>query len=178
MIRAATTADAEAIAAVYAAYVRDTAVSFDEVPPTVADTRRRLTGGLPWLVADEGRVVGFAHASPHRARASYRWSVDVSVYLAPGALGRGLGTALYDVLLPLLGELGYVSAYAGIALPNDASVRLHERFGFTPVGVYRRVGFKLGRWHDVGWWQQRLAAGGPAQEEPPAEPRPWDGALG
>jgi len=174
VIRPATAADAAAIAAVYAPYVRDTAISFEEVPPDAEEVAARMVAGLPWLVADDGGVVGFAFASPHRARSSYRWSVDVSVYVAPGARGRGLGSALYGELLPLVTGLGYVSAYAGITLPNHASVRLHERHGFQPVGIYRAVGFKLGAWHDVGWWGRRL------QEPPaaPADPRAWDGRLG
>lgn len=175
MIRAAAPADARAIAGVYAPYVLDTAITFEEVAPEPPEVAARMAAGLPWLVADDdGGVVAYAYASPHRPRSSYRWSVDVSVYVAPGAQGRGLGTALYDELLPLVAALGYVSAYAGITLPNEASVRLHERHGFQPVGVYRSVGFKLGEWHDVGWWGRRL------QEPPaaPAEPRAWDGRLG
>jgi phosphinothricin acetyltransferase len=182
VIRAAVPADAEALAAVYAPYVTGTAVSFEENPPTPDEVRARMAGGLPWLVAeDRGGLLGFAYASPHRARAAYRWAVDVSVYLAPDARGRGLGTALYAVLLPLLADLGYASAHAGIALPNEPSVRLHERQGFVPVGVYRQVGFKLGRWHDVGWWQRALgrqpAVPGSAPGLPPAEPRAWDGSV-
>lgn len=172
MIRAAGAGDDAAMAAVYAPYVLDTVVSFEEVPPTAAEVAARRASGLPWLVAEEdGAVVGFAYAAPHRARAGYRWSVDVSVYLAPAACGRGLGTALYEVLLPTVARLGYVSAYAGVALPNDASVRLHERMGFSAVGVYRGVGFKHGRWVDVGWWQRPLVDPPPS----PAEPRRWDG---
>lgn len=178
MIRAAGPADAEAVAAVYEPYVRETAVTFEEVPPTPGETAARMATGLPWLVADDDGVLGFAYAAPHRTRAAYRWSVDVSVYLAPAGRGRGLGAALYGGLLPLLGRLGYASAYAGIALPNEASVRLHERLGFVPVGVYRDVGFKLGRWHDVGWWQRSLRGPGQAPPERPAEPRAWDGTLG
>lgn len=173
MIRAARPGDAAAVAAVYAPYVRDTCISFEEVAPTATELGERMASGLPWLVADQGGVVGFAYASHHRSRAAYRWSVDVSVYLEPASRGRGLGRALYGELLPLLADLGYVSAYAGVTLPNDASVGLHEAVGFGPVGVYRDVGFKQGRWHDVGWWHFPLVAP-PAS---PAEPTPWDGTL-
>lgn len=170
MIRPATAEDAPAIAAVYAPYVLDTVVSFEEVPPTTAVMRERMATGLPWLVVEEdGAVVGFAYASPHRVRPAYRWSVDVSVYLDARARGRGLGRALYGALLPLLGDLGYVCAFAGVTLPNEASVRLHEAMGFYPVGVYHRAGFKRGRWWDVGWWERPLV---PPPAEP-AEPRSW-----
>jgi len=175
VIRAATTADAAAIAAVYAPYVSDTVASFEDVPPTADDMAARIQAGHVWLVAElAGEVVGFAYGGPHRARAAYRWSVEVSVYLTASATGRGLGRALYDELLPLLGRLGYLNAFAGITLPNSASVGLHEAMGFTPVGVYESVGFKHGEWHDVGWWQYPL--GNPSQDHP-AEPQPWDGTL-
>jgi len=174
MIRAAVVGDAEAIAAVYAPYVLESVATFEEVPPTAAHLAERMASGLPWLVAAADGVVGYAYAAQHGQRVGYRWSVDVSVYLAPSARGRGIGTALYDELLPLVARLGYVSAYAGIALPNDASVRLHERTGFVPVGVYRDVGFKHGRWLDVGWWQKRLVD---LPADPP-EPKPWDGVRG
>lgn len=170
MIRPATARDAAAVAAVYAPYVLGSVASFEEVPPGEAEVAARMANGLPWLVADDDGVVGYAYAGPHHARAGYRWSVTVSVYLAAAHHGRGLGTALYAELLPLLAELGYVRAYAGITLPNDASVRLHEAVGFVPVGVYRSVGFKDGQWRDVGWWQRTL------QDPPPGappEPRRW-----
>lgn len=125
---------------------------------------------LPWLVGIRGgEVAGYAYASRHRARPAYRWSVEVSVYLASTEAGRGTGRTLYDRLLREVRDLGYVSAFAGITLPNDRSVRLHEAAGFVPVGVFRSVGFKHGRWHDVGWWQRPLT-GLPAT---PREPVPW-----
>ena len=111
----------------------------------------------PYLVAENGgRVVGFAYASQHRARAAYRRSVDVTVYVAEHARGAGVGRALYGDLLPMLAERGFHAAFGGIALPNPGSVALHEAMGFEHVGVYREVGFKFGRWHDVGWWQRLL----------------------
>ena len=110
-----------------------------------------------WLVADiDGAVVGYAYGSPHRTRAAYASSCDVAVYVDPGHARRGIGRALYAVLLPLLGRKGCHAAFAGIALPNEASVGLHEAMGFTPVGIYREVGWKLGAWRDVGWWQRLL----------------------
>ena len=172
-VRAAVPGDAAAIAAIYAPYVSDGYASFEAEPPTCAEVERRMTAlpRLPWLAADDaGRLVGFAYASQHRSRAAYRWSVDVSVYVDPSAHGRGTGRALYERLLPEVRSLGYVCAFAGITLPNAASMRLHEAVGFAPVGVYRSVGFKAGAWRDVGWWQLRL-------REPPADPvdpRQWD----
>ena len=171
-IRAAVRADAAAIAAVYAPYVTETSVSFETVPPSAGDMWLRMSAEprLPWLVATvDGAVAGYSYAAPHRARPAYRWSVDVSFYVGRPLHGRGIGTALGEELLARLRVLGYVAAFAGIALPNPASIALHERLGFTPVGVYRSVGFKRGAWHDVGWWQRLLRE--PPQD--PAEPAHW-----
>jgi L-amino acid N-acyltransferase YncA len=172
-IRPATTADAAAIAAVYRPYVTDSVISFETEPPDGAEMARRMAAPplLPWLVAErDNRVVGYAYASAHRARAAYRWGTDVSVYLDQTEQGRGTGRALYTRLFQTLRDLGYVAAYAGIALPNPASVGLHESMGFTLVGIYRQVGFKMSGWHDVGWWQLALVDPLPPT---PAEPRPW-----
>jgi phosphinothricin acetyltransferase len=112
---------------------------------------------LPWLVWDEGAaVLGYAYASAHNERAAYQWSVNVSAYVHPSARRRGIATTLYRRVFEILALQGYQNAYAGITLPNPASVRLHESVGFTQVGVYRHVGFKMGAWHDVGWWERRL----------------------
>lgn len=155
---------AAGIASVYAPYVTGTAISFETVAPTADEMAGRMAQGLPWLVAlNQDEVVGFCSASRHRTRAGYRWAVDCSVYLAPAAQGHGRGRALYTELFDRLRGLGYVHAFAGIALPNPASVGLHEAMGFELVGVYKQVGFKLGRWHDVGWWQLQL-------REPPTDP--------
>ncbi|HXM02015.1 MAG TPA: GNAT family N-acetyltransferase, partial [Chthoniobacterales bacterium] len=123
----------------------------------------------PWLVAvsETGGVSGYAYASKHRERAAYRWSVDFTVYLAPAAKGRGIGTELYRALVRICRYLAYYRAFAGITLPNEASVRLHEKIGFQPIGIYRRVGFKLGKWHDVGWWSLDLLP----ERGVPSEPR-------
>lgn len=161
-IRLATLADAPAVAAIYRPYVEESTISFELVAPDAAMMRERMAkvlAKLPWLVCelDEG-VVGYAHAGPHRDRAAYQWSVDVSIYLRRGLQRRGLGRALYTELFALLARQGYYTAYAGISLPNAASTGLHESFGFEPVGVYRKAGFKFGGWHDVGWWQKPLRA--------------------
>jgi phosphinothricin acetyltransferase len=175
-IRPATLHDAAAMATVYAPYVTDSVASFEEVPPTAEEMAGRMSRApaLPWLIAErEAAPVGFAYGSHHRSRAGYRWSVDCSVYLADQERGRGTARALYERLLPELAALGYVSAFAGIVLPNDASVGFHESMGFELVGIYKHVGFKNRAWLDVGWWQRLL-------RDPPAapnEPRPWQQAA-
>lgn len=165
--------DAAACAAIYAPYVQESAVSFEEVAPDGAAMAARMRGlraTHPWLVAEVGgAVAGFAYASPHRERAAYRWAADVAIYVGPERRGRGLGRALYGELLSLLRRQRLHVACAGITLPNEASVGLHESLGFEPVGVYRRIGFKAGSWRDVGWWQLILSADDPG---PPAEPLP------
>ncbi len=110
-----------------------------------------------WLVAEiEGRIAGYAYGSPHRTREAYRTSCDVAIYVDPAQSRRAIGRALYSALLPQLAAKGYHAAFAGIALPNSASIALHEAMGFTPVGIYREVGWKMGGWRDVGWWQRLL----------------------
>ncbi len=152
--------DAPAVQAIYAPYVSGTAISFEEVPPDIREIERRIAAILPhhpYLVAEEdGRVVGYAYASEHRTRAAYRTSIDVAVYVAPGMQRRGVARALYARLLPAAASMGYHAAFAGIALPNEASVGLHEAMGFELVGIYREVGRKFDAWHDVGWWQRLL----------------------
>jgi L-amino acid N-acyltransferase YncA len=168
-VRAATPADAPALSLIYAPMVRDTAVSFEQSPPDAAEFTRRMSARprLPWLVAESSAgVVGYAYAVRHRERAAYRWAVDGSVYVEPSHHGRGVGRMLYERLIDEVRALGYVNLFAGIALPNDASVALHEAVGFRPVGVYRNVGFKHGSWRDVGWWQRTLANAPPSPSEP------------
>jgi len=168
--------DAERAAEIYWPSVEDSYISFEEVAPDAAEMASRMRATLtrtPWLVAeeDDGLVVGYAYASEHRQRAGYRWSVDISAYVDAGFHGRGVGKALYAELLGILARQGFVNVYAGIALPNDASVRLHESIGMSLIGVYERVGFKLGGWRDVAWYGMRLAEpSGDALAGPPAEP--------
>jgi phosphinothricin acetyltransferase len=156
-IRLASESDAEQIRAIYAPYVTHTAISFELELPAVEEMRRRIVDILPhwpWLVCEQGReILGYAYASRHRSRAAYQWSADVSVYVDERCHRLGIGCALYSSLFAILARQGFYNAYAGITLPNAASVALHESLGFQPVGVYHAVGYKLGAWHDVGWWQ-------------------------
>jgi len=160
-IRLATEADAPALQAIYAPYVQNTTVSFELAVPTVEEMAERIRKTLvmsPWLVCtnDRNTILGYAYASKHRERAAYQWSVDVSAYVDVPVKRSGVGRGLYTSLFALLRLQGYANAYAGIALPNEASIGLHTALGFEAVGVYRGVGFKLGAWHDVSWWGLRL----------------------
>jgi phosphinothricin acetyltransferase len=169
-IRLAESADAEAIAAIYTPIVERTHISFEERVPDVQEMRRRIAahaGKYPWLVAIEnGTLLGYAYAGAHRSRAAYRWSVDASVYVAEHARGHGIAKALYTELFERLKRQRFRNVFAGIALPNDPSIALHRSFGFTHVGVYRSVGYKLGAWRDTSWWQLRLTDDTAAPDEP------------
>jgi L-amino acid N-acyltransferase YncA len=168
-IRDASDGDAAACAAIYAAYVTDTAITFEAEPPSAAEMAERIAAaarGHAWLVLeDEGRVVGYAYARQFNPRAAYRWSCEVSIYLERGRRRTGAGRALYEALFARLVQRGYRTAIAGMTLPNDASAGLHRAMGFEPVGVLSRVGWKDGAWHDVAWVQRTLAEG----DDPPAE---------
>lgn len=159
-IRSAVADDAQTLLAIYAPLVVETAISFEIEPPTVEQFRERIEITMSrwaWFVAErESQPVGYAYAGAHRARAAYRWSVETSVIVASHSRGAGIGTTLYRELLQRLADLGYCNAYAAIALPNAASIALHRRTGFEPVGVFSSVGRKFGRWHDVSWWQRRM----------------------
>lgn len=154
-IRLATEADAEAVQAIYAPYVRETVISFEAEPPDVDTMRERVrktTETHPWLVCEHnGEIVGYVYASKHRERQAYQWSVDVTAYVRPGFHRSGIGRGLYTSLFELLRMQNYYNAFAGIALPNDASIGLHKALGFEPIGVYPNVGYKFGKWHDVAW---------------------------
>ncbi|MEX2162366.1 MAG: arsinothricin resistance N-acetyltransferase ArsN1 family B [Anaerolineales bacterium] len=161
--------DVEGILEIYAPIVRETVISFELEPPNRMEMQDRIADTLlkyPWLVAEgDGRILAYAYASDHRDRWAYHWAANVSVYVHPAARRRGLARRLYAALLALLRAQGYYNVYAGIALPNEGSVGLHESMGFRRVALYMKVGFKLGEWRDVGWWE--LALG-----EHPAEPPP------
>jgi L-amino acid N-acyltransferase YncA len=157
---AAEAGDAAACAAIYAPYVRDTSITFEYDPPSEREMASRIAASREshaWLVAeDEGVVVGYAYGGPFKARAAYRWSCEVSVYIALDRRRTGAGRALYEELFTRLAARGYVTACAGITLPNDASEAMHKALGFEPVGTYRRIGWKHNTWHDVTWTQRPL----------------------
>jgi L-amino acid N-acyltransferase YncA len=169
-VRAASEQDAAACAAIYAPYVTGTAITFETDAPSPAEMARRILAASQshaWLVLeDEGRVAGYAYGAPLHSRPAYRWACEVSVYLELGRRRTGAGRALYEALLARLTERGFRIAVAGITLPNDASVGLHRAMGFERAGTYRRIAFKLGRWHDEAWAQRILATDG----DPPPEP--------
>ena len=161
-VRAARRRDAAALARIYNHYVEHTTVTFEEAPVTAAEMGRRWSdvdqAGLPFLVAESaGRVVAYAYASPWKGRCAYRFSVEVSVYVDEAHRGRGLGSRLYARLFPRLRQQGFHVVIGGIALPNAGSVALHEKFGLRQVACFEEVGYKLGRWVDVGYWQRVFA---------------------
>jgi len=170
-IRDATPEDGAACAAIYAPYVSETAITFEYEPPTPAEMAERIAKAQhqhAWVVAeDDGRVVGYAYGGRYKERAAYRWACEVSVYLEPGRRRGGTGRALYETLFERLRGRGFRTAVAGMTLPNPASEGLHRALGFEPIGVYRGIGWKHGRWHDVAWTQKALADGA----GPPSEPR-------
>lgn len=165
VIRDAHQGDAPALLDIYRPFVMDTSVSFELTPPTVEEFEARIASAQTqwaWLVAEvAGQVVGYAYGSAFRTRAAYRFTVETSAYVHPAHHGRGIARALYRALFEVLKEKGYCNAYAGIALPNDASIAFHKSLGFTAVGVFHRAGWKFGKWHDVSWWEARL------QDRPP-----------
>jgi phosphinothricin acetyltransferase len=164
--------DAAACAAIYLPFVTESATSFDEDPPTAdyfAHKIEELSATHPFLVATEdAEVIGYAYASEYRTRVAYRWSAEVSVYIHADHRGKGVGRALYNSLLDLMRRQGFRSAVAGITVPNEASIALHESCGFEMVGVFRRIGFKLGEWRDVAFLQLQLAG----DELPQSAPGP------
>ena len=172
-IRPAHEDDAAAVAAVYAPYVRETAVSFETEPPSPAAMGQRIretTATHPWLVAErDGEIVGYSYAGKHSQRAAYRWTVDATIYVSQQERRSGIGRALYAALMATLSRQGFRSVFAEIVLPNPGSARLHEAIGFEPIGIHKDIGFKLGRWHDIGYWRLGLADGA----APPNEPIPF-----
>jgi len=171
IIRLARAADAGAMLAIYAPYVRDTAISFETEPPSEEEFRQRVRSTLevgPWLLCEErGRVLGYAYAGRFHPRRAYQWTVEVTAYVLAEHHRKGVALGLYTALLACLALQGFRSAVGVIALPNPASVGLHERVGFAPAGVLRAVGYKHERWHGVGWWQRALGA----QDQSPEPPR-------
>lgn len=168
-IRFIAPSDIQSILNIYQYYIESTAITFETEVPARRDFSKRvieISHFYPWLVFDEqNEIKGYAYASPHHQRSAYQWSVDVTVYLSNNSQGKGIGTLLYKKLFELLTEQGFYNAYAGIALPNIKSVRLHEKLDFEKVAEYNRVGYKLGKWWNVGWWELELQK---RDEEPKA----------
>lgn len=168
-VRLATPDDASGCLVIYRPFVESTHTTFETEVPTIDAFARRIETTLeirPWVVAeDDGKVIGYAYASPIKDRAAYQWSVEVAVYVADNARRRGIGRALYEALFRCLAGQGFVNAVGIIALPNDASIALHESLGFQKISHLKEIGFKLGKWHDSAWWQKRLA-------ELPSHPTP------
>lgn len=165
-IRLATPADGPRLAAIYAPSVVDSTISVELVAPDGAEMSRRIaetTTRLPWLVAEADQVLGYAYASPHRVRAAYAWSVEVSIYTASEAHRQGLGRALYTSLFTILTLQGYHNVFAGVTVPNPASGAFHESMGFRLVGIYPQVACKQGKWLDTRWFSRSLS-------DHPAEP--------
>ncbi len=171
-VRDARARDAAACAALYAPYVTDTAISFEAEPPTAQEMGARIERAQDshaWVVLEEaGRVVGYAYGGTLNYRAAYRWACEVSVYVELGRRRSGAGRALYEALFPRLAERGLLMAVAGMTLPNEPSEGLHRALGFQHIGVFRRIGYKHGRWHDVAWAQRPLSD---ETHSAPAEPR-------
>jgi L-amino acid N-acyltransferase YncA len=172
-IRKVSLEDATAIAKIYEPYVTRTAVSFESVAPDsdeMAGRISRVTEMYPWLVAedDEG-IAGYAYVSRHRDRHVYQWAIDSSVYIDPSRQRSGLGRRLYTELFGIAKRQGFTNVFAGITLPNEASVGLHRAMGFELVGIYKRIGFKFGAWHDTSWWQLSW----PTEEDSPSDPVSW-----
>jgi L-amino acid N-acyltransferase YncA len=161
LIRVADERDARAIAGIYAPAITDSSISFELTPPDAREMAGRIVAierQYPWLVYESSKtVLGYVYASTHNERAAYRWSVDVTAYIRHDAHRRGIGRALYTALFDILVLQGFRTACAGVTLPNTASVRMHAAMGFQEVGVYHDVGYKFGKWHDVGWYERPLA---------------------
>lgn len=157
VIRECLATDAAAVCEIYNHYIRDTVVTFEETPLIVGEMVERIEGisaMFPWLVLEsDGVVIGYAYASKWKTRSAYRFAVESTIYLAPQSTGRGLGRGLYAALLAELGRRGFHSVIGGIALPNGASVALHEKLGFKSIGAFTEVGWKFDRWVDVGYWE-------------------------
>jgi len=175
-IRCVSPHDAAQIHSIYCPYVTSTSISFELDEPSVEEVRRRITdisAKYPWFVCclPEG-IAGYAYATRHRERAAYQWDVEVSVYVRTEHHHRGLGSRLYNVVFEVLKTLGYYNAYAGISLPNPASVAFHEKMGFRKIGVFEGAGYKFDAWHDVGWWQLALREKGD-RPAPPVDFQTW-----
>jgi phosphinothricin acetyltransferase len=161
MIRSATPSDAEAICNIYNYYVLNTHNNFEEEAVSVPEMEDRIRTVLEkhfWLVFEsEGKIAGYAYAGAWKSRCSYRYSVETTVYVAQGHLGKGIGSKLYDALLAKLHDTDVHAVIGGIALPNEESIALHEKFGFEKIAQFREVGYKFNKWIDVGYWEKLIS---------------------
>ena len=159
-VRPVSVTDAQAILRIYRPYVENTAVSFEEKSPDVSEMRKRITTitqSYPWFVCETGHeLLGYAYATSFRARAAYRFTTEVTIYLADNVKGTGVASRLYQTLLDDLASRGFYTAIAVVTEPNPASEKFHQKLGFRKIGVFESVGHKLGRWHNTGWWQKHL----------------------
>lgn len=175
-IRFATHMDAKRVLEIYAPFVESSPVSFETVVPTLGEFKKRMAqiqSTYPWLVGEaDGQIMGYAYASPHRGRRAYCWSAEVTVYVDSIYKRKGVGRKLYEKLFELLRLQGCHLVLGGITLPNEASEGLHKNLGFSLVGVYKKIGFKLGKWHDVAWYQRQLL-----EERAPKEILPIEEVL-
>lgn len=169
-IRLATIDDTKQILEIYTPYVEATSISFETIVPSIEEMETRIKHTLennPWIVFEEDKcILGYAYASKHRERAAYKWAVDASIYVRQDCREKGIGKALYTALISILKLQEYCNVYAGICLPNEASVGIHEYFGFKKIAQYNKVGNKFNKWHDVGWWELFLKQ----HEDKPGEP--------
>lgn len=156
-IRLATPADAENVLAIYKPFIENTSITFETEVPTVDAFASRINTYLqnyPWLVCEiNGTIAGYAYAARHRERTAYQWSVESSVYVHDDYMRAGVAAALYAALFDILKRQGFRNVYAVINLPNDRSVAFHEKMGFCYFATYEQVGYKLGKWKNVGWWR-------------------------
>ena len=161
--------DIEQILAIYVPCVTNTPITFECEVPSLEEFKKRvlsISNTYPWLVYEtNNKVFGYAYANKLKEREAYRWSVELSVYVDEKHRNKGIARGLYFSLIEILKIQGFCSSFAGITLPNQASIALHESIGFTPIGVYQSVGYKLGKWHDVGWWEMSVMK---RLEAPPA----------
>jgi phosphinothricin acetyltransferase len=160
-IRLITDSDAEAVLDVYKPFVTDTNITFEYEVPSIHEYRQRIasyTPDFPWLVsALDGKIIGFAYAGKHRDRTAYQWAAESTIYLSPEAQGKGIARVLYETLFSLLRLQGYFNVYAGVSIPNYKSVGFHLALGFDEIGIFRKIGYKHGNWHDTVWFQKHLA---------------------
>lgn len=167
-IRPAQLEDADAVLEIYKPYILDTPITFETEVPSPREFQKRIAekvGKFPWLVFErEGAILGYAYAGPFKSRRAYEWSIESSIYVRKDVQRTGIGKALYGKLLEIVKAQGAVNVFAGITLPNDASVALHESFGFVNIGCFKDAGYKLGQWWDVGYWQLQFSK--PLKPEP------------